>query len=325
MHILLKHIKYVAIAAMFVIINCNNITNGQTAELSLSKDSILIGEQTELTIKVRCSNDANAIISWNNIYDTISKHFEIIKQHNIDTLAFPDSNQKEISQKLLITAWEEDIYVIYPFEFGCEIDGNTEKFESEAVLLTVSEVEIDEKLPPKDIKPILSVPITLRELLPWIIGALIIIIAAWLLYKYRRIFKKKKASSSFDIKPDIPAHIFALEELEKLNKKKLWQNGEIKLFHIELSNIIRYYIELRYGIMAMEMTTEEILASIRHIIDKKSEQYKNLKEILTMADLVKFARHIPLADENQRNLDKSFDFVYYTMEKEQNSENITDK
>ncbi|MBS4013555.1 MAG: hypothetical protein KGZ97_07315 [Bacteroidetes bacterium] len=286
----------------------------QNADLQLSKDSILIGEQTELLIKITCSDNANTIIPWQGIYDSISNKFEIVGRGNIDTIFIKENSQKEISQKLSITAWKEGMHVIFPFEFGCEIDSEITRFESPALLLSVYLIDVDEELPIKDIKPILSIPYTLREVLPWVLLIVAITIIAWLLYKYRHRLKKQPKELVEKPKPDVPAHEFALAELENLRKKKLWQDGKVKLYHVELSGIVRYYIELRYDIIAMEMTTDETLSSIKQYMSDFPEQYKSLEKILTLADLVKFAKYQPLPDENHKNLDLAFEFVNITKE-----------
>ncbi len=299
-----------------------NTLFGQEASISLSRDSILIGEQTELNISFAFPEKEKPIIEWGPIYDSISKKFDILSYGIIDTVVFKESGQKEITQKTLITSWDEGLHVINPVSFSYVSKQDTIKIESDAHLLTVGTIEIDKELPPKDIKPILSVPLTLKELLPWIIAVLLLLIAVWLIYKFRKKIFGKKEVHKIEKKPDIPAHIFALEKLEQLKEQNLWQEGRVKLYYIELSDILRKYIELRYYVNALEMTTDEILDSVKEYILYNSEQYSKLDEILKLSDLVKFAKYIPTPEDNQRSINQAFDFVYYTMKKEQN--NTTD-
>ena len=65
--------------------------------------------------------------------------------------------------------------------------------------------------------------------------------------------------------PKIPAHVTALEKLEKLKEEKLWQQGKLKLYYSELSDITRQYIEQRFYINAMEQVTDEIMYSFRTV------------------------------------------------------------
>ncbi len=304
----------VIMTSILLLLTSYNFVCSQNASLSFSKDSILIGEQTDLLIKITCNENANTNIPWQAIYDSISNKFEIVKRGNVDTLFVKETAEKEVSQLLSVTSWEEGIHVIFPFEFACDHNGNVSKFESNALILSVWLIDVDKELPIKDIKPILLVPYTLREILPWILLILTLIIIAWLLYKYRHKLKKHPKELTEKPKPNVPAHEFALSELENLKKKKLWQEGKVKAYHVELSGIVRYYIELRYDIIAMEMTTDETLSSIKQYINDMPEQFKSLEKILTLADLVKFAKYQPLPDENQKGMDLAFDFVNKTKE-----------
>ncbi|MBE9481570.1 MAG: hypothetical protein IMY69_07740, partial [Bacteroidetes bacterium] len=121
-------------------------------------------------------------------------------------------------------------------------------------------------------------------------------------------------------KPKIPPHVIALDALEKLRINKLWQSGKIKEYHTEITDIIRVYIHERFGIDAMEMTTDEILASFNKKNDEVDDGLKNkLKQTLMLADLVKFAKEKPLPLENDKSLNNSIDFVKETIRKIENN------
>ncbi len=296
----------------------------QNAEINLSNDSILIGEQVELKIRVSCDKKSTFDIPWNTIYDSISNKFEILNYSNIDTIVSHETSKKQITQKLTVTSWEEGMHVIYPFEFSCITDNKSEIFESEAQLVSVWLIDVDDEKHPKDIKPIISIPITLREALPWIIGVLLLLLALFIFYKYRHKLRKRPAGVVVKKLPDVPAHVYALSELESLKKKKLWQSGKVKLFYIELSTILRSYIEMRYGIMALEMTSDETLNAVLKPLSEFSNQYNNLKWILEVSDMVKFAKHNPLPDENHKCLELAFEFVNLTKEEKEEESNKTE-
>ena len=90
-----------------------------------------------------------------------------------------------------------------------------------------------------------------------------------------------------------PADVIALRELEQLREEKPWVNKQVKLYYIRLTEILRIYIERRYHIMALEQTTDEILASPEKIRTARINSLKSLASILKLADLVKFAKVIP--------------------------------
>lgn len=103
----------------------------------------------------------------------------------------------------------------------------------------------------------------------------------------------------------------ATGQLKKLEQEKLWQKGEVKKYHSEISDIIRIYLERQFNFPAMEQTTDEILFSVNKYEEIRGWDYL-LKQILTTADLVKFAKYQPLPDENSLSLKNAFEFVEKT-------------
>jgi hypothetical protein len=123
--------------------------------------------------------------------------------------------------------------------------------------------------------------------------------------------------------PKIPAHIIALDKLQKLSDEKLWQNDKLKQYHIALTDILREYIENRFKIPALEQTTDEILFGFRNIaIDDESRN--KLKQVLILGDLVKFAKEQPLANENEKSMQNSYDFINGTKREEESTKKIID-
>jgi hypothetical protein len=156
-----------------------------------------------------------------------------------------------------------------------------------------------------------SAPLTLGEILPWILMAAILTLALWLIIRQLRKLKNKKP----EIEPVInvePAHIIALRELDILKEEMLWQKGETKRYYTRLTGILRQYLENRYGILSLELTTSETLEALLKTGFKKDESFKILKSVLTGADLVKFAKYKPQDEENEQNLDNTYIFVNMT-------------
>ncbi len=109
-----------------------------------------------------------------------------------------------------------------------------------------------------------------------------------------------------------PAHVIAFRELEKLKNEKLWQNGETKKYYIRLTEIIRQYLENRFGVNSLELTTSETLEALVKTGFKKDESFNKLRSVLTGADLVKFAKYKPDPTENESVFSNSYDFVSAT-------------
>ena len=109
----------------------------------------------------------------------------------------------------------------------------------------------------------------------------------------------------------IPAHIKAKQRLEELKGKELWQNGLQKEYNVQLTEIIQQYITDKYKVPTKEKTSSEILDSIR-FVEMNSQNKNNLRQLLMLSDLVKFAKEKPTEDENNQVLKNAFDFIVST-------------
>ena len=96
--------------------------------------------------------------------------------------------------------------------------------------------------------------------------------------------------------------------LEQLKQKQLWQAGQDKAYFTELTDILRVYIDRRFGINAVEMTSSEIMEALKHNSETRLVN-ENLNEILRIADFVKFANQRPLADDNELSFRYAMNFI----------------
>jgi len=151
----------------------------------------------------------------------------------------------------------------------------------------------------------------LYRFLPWILGGLAIalLIAAGIWFYLKR---RNPLKAFIKEKPKEPAHVIALRELEHIKQEKLWQKGEVKTFHSHLTDVLRDYIEDRYGIPAPEQITSEILQSLQSVELPDDKVLWKIQQVLEQADLVKFAKMEPLPDENDLALKNAYLFVNQT-------------
>lgn len=108
------------------------------------------------------------------------------------------------------------------------------------------------------------------------------------------LLKKKQEESKA---PPTPAHIIAYEALAALEKKDYIHQGQTKAYYIELSDIVRHYLENRFNIRAPEMTTEEFFIKVKENSSLSVEHKGLLRDFLTNCDLVKFAKYQPAETE----------------------------
>src|SRR5690606_17405540 len=129
--------------------------------------------------------------------------------------------------------------------------------------------------------------------------------ALWFYLKKRQ---KTPVPTPVEPAPDIPPHELALGKLTALRDQKLWQQGAVKPYHSELSDILRDFLQRRYRIPAMEQTTDEIFTALA-ATDLPDRQKARLRQVLTLADLVKFAREQPLHTDNEQSMAQAIEFV----------------
>ena len=110
--------------------------------------------------------------------------------------------------------------------------------------------------------------------------------------------------------PKIPPHEVAMKEIERIKADKNWQKGNLKEYYTELTDVIRIYINNRFGFNAMEKTSAEIIDFLQE--EGNKESVEELKQLFETADLVKFAKFAPLLNENDMNLVTAIDFINQT-------------
>lgn len=286
--------------------------------------TILIGDQVNLTLEV--IKPKGLQIEMPLLKDSIIKNVEIVEEMPLTTQI---SGQNEIlTKKYIITSFDSSLYYIPPFIIKYKSDGSEMTEQSNSLALKVFSMPTDPHKPTTliDIKPVKETPFNLAELLYYakklwmfVLGGILIlgliIIGSFYYYNKRNklIYSKPK--------PKEPAHLIALRELNNLKQMDLVSRGLIKEYHSQISEILRRYIENRYGIMAMEEVTPEILRTIKKYEILNTTQFETLKEIFEITDLVKFAKYLPDLYTNEKILKHSFEIVEATkIVKVENSE-----
>lgn len=285
----------------------------------IDTSKIKIGEQAKIDLFINFKGDAkNLKIRWPQLSDTLRKEVEIVNVSKIDTTLPDKKDPKNIQQHqtIYITSFDSGYWALPPFEFIVN-DDTAHPIYTQALLLEVQTVPVDTaEASVKDIKPIFDEPTSWKEYLPyiyWGIGILaILVLAYYIIYKLGKNKKKKPVVIN---KPKIPPHITALRDLETIRNMKLWQEGKTKEYYTAVTDTIRVYLEGRYEIMAMELTSDEIMHVMRsQVIDNVSKD--RLRQILSLADYVKFAKAQPIDVENEMTLNNAFEFVKGTLREE---------
>jgi hypothetical protein len=281
---------------------------GQYVEVKAELDTqyVTIGDQFHMNLYV--SQPREILVHFPVLADTIIKEIEILSASSIDT-SVQEDGQLILNQDLLLTCFDSGLYEIPPLTFGLESATWSDSLQTPPQYLAVLTVAVDTAL--RDIKQPIHVPMGFIEVFPWVlVGLGVLIIIGGIVYYFRQ--RKRNKPVFRIVKPKEPAHVIALRELDKLKVEKLWQKNEFKQYYTRLTEIIRIYLEKRYHIPAMEETTYEILEEWKEQKGAIPDLYDHLRQLLNLADLVKFAKEKPLPTDNEVNIDNAYEFVRLT-------------
>jgi hypothetical protein len=284
--------------------------NAQQPTTGLEPKKILIGEQAVFSFSITIPIGSRLHLPVFN--ENLNEKIEIIEYGLTDSVpSTDDAKSTTFSRSMIVTSWEEGLHVIEPIDLLVITGQDTTIVKTEPLLLEVEPYEIDEESDLKDIKPIRKAPVTLAEIKYYILGAILLAVLIWLLIRYLKKRKKAPVIESIWEKPDIPAHVAAINSLEQLKAMKLWQQGKVKEYYVTLNDIERHYIEKRFHVGAMEMTSSEIMEIMKPHIDGKDLR-DILHSMLYLSDMVKFAKYAPTPTENEMSMDMAFEFVSRT-------------
>ena len=283
---------------------------------SIEPDSVGIGDRFLYSIEVE--KDLVQSVFFPSFGGDGSDSYELIEDLPIDTLS-REGRKLKLRKSYRLAAFDEGIHRVVPQVMYADKNIVDTIGGADTLELLVTTIEIDSTSHAIfDIKPQKTLPFRLGEITGYIKWTLVALLAlAALAYAAKRILKRygKRFSDMFRPAPPLPPHEAALAALEKLRAQRLWQEGKHKLYYSALTDILRTYIAGRYSVSAMEMTSDEIVEAMRGV-DLPRKSAMDLAQILREADLVKFAKAAPEADENEAAYRAACDFVEQTKPEE---------
>ncbi len=298
------------LAFLFFMLNAASMFSQQNAvNASLDTSRLLIGDQTYYSIRLTSARGTQ--VEWPVLRDSSIKGMEILRTLATDTMK-NEVNAITRRARYLITSFDSGHHVISEQRIVVHTGSGNDTLTVPAVAFDVLSFPVDTTKDIFDIKPPYSAPLTFREILPYLgilLGMAILFFLA--VYLIRRLSKKKPIIPVR--RPELPAHVLALQKLDALKEEKLWQQGHVKEYYTRLTDIIRNYIEMRFHVQAMEQTSDEILHSLKGYLVDDDPTFAALNDLLVLADLVKFAKALPLPNENESNILNAYLFVNHTM------------
>ncbi len=293
---------------IFLLLIAAGISYAQTAKVKATTDTTdyLIGDPIKLEIQVEVAK--SFFVTPPAIKDTIAG-LEVLSQSQSENNE--SANNKVVTFHYVLAGYDSLQVEIEPIEIFVRDSSDTTKFSalSNSLSLTVSKVAIDTSKEIKDVKEPIEIPLDWKIVALWIIGFLLLALIFFLLYKK---FKKKKSiEESEEEVVVLPPDVVALSSLQNLEAKKLWQNGMIKEYHSEITEIIRKYFEGRFSFPALELSTTEVMSKLNSV-NGGSKIINLTSDFLNNADLVKFAKYKPMNEINEEMMKQAYKIVEVT-------------
>ena len=278
-----------------------------TVDAKIDSLQLMIGEQAKVELEV--SLNANQKLQLPLLNDTLVRGVEILEIAKPDTQMLNAGKRMLVKQEYTITSFDSALYYLPPFEVLVD----DMPYRSKALALKVYSVPVDTLNPdqffgPKSIREVSIIWEDISTIF-WL-TLLMVALGGLGYYFYKRFKGNKPIIRKVKVEPKLPPHTLALQEIERIKGDKSLRIADPKTYYTELTDVLRTYMAERFGFNAMEMTSCEIIDKLLETNDKDS--IRELKYLFETADLVKFAKHSPLMNENDMNLVNAVDFINNT-------------
>ncbi len=296
------------IILLFLIVSLTTLAFGQIKlEAKLDSSHILIGDQTRVHL-ILTKNP-----SWNAEFPTdfkLGDSIEVLDISLVDTIGI--SPNLILQQHLTITTFDSGRVKIpsIPLTYKHPTSEAVQTIKTRPLFLNVATIAVTDSSTLSPIKTILEEAKTLEDYMAYIITAGVLAVAGLLIWF---LVRRRKPDEEEVLPPVVrPPHEIALEKLFTLKKAELWQKGEVKAYQSQLTETVREYIEKRYEIPALESTTFEIVQFLKDK-DISTDLKTRLREMLDIADLVKFAKAKPSQNIHSKLMEDAVRFVRETL------------
>ena len=278
----------IGFARLLIVVACFIFTQSAIAQghpsihTSLSSSNILLGQQTEFTVELSVPREMG-LNGWFNYPDTFN-HLEILSRQKLDTVTQNDNILYR--QKMVITGFDSGRWVIP----SMSVDVSGKKIKTDTLSIFIMPVSLKDSTY-HDIKEIISVPEKKTPWWYWVLGAITLaVLVAAALY-----FLKRKKPAVLVVKEEkikLSPYEQARQALVQLKKEQWPEQGEWKKYYSQLQDILRVYLQRRYGVGALQKTTSELLVQLRGV-GITEEPLSRIAESLRIGDAVKFAKYEP--------------------------------
>ncbi|MBQ1987769.1 MAG: cell wall anchor protein [Muribaculaceae bacterium] len=306
----MKNITYILFSLVMLQGTFSAAANNTLINAKMDSTLLLMGKKTAIHVEVVQDKGQKGFFV-NEGVDTLNAFVEVSERLQADTTDL-GNDRIQINRDIIVQSFDSGMYVIPAFKYVIGKD----TFKSNELTLKVLPVKVDSLPNIHDLKPVAEPPFFFSDYLPeflvkywWLIILVLVLIAAGI-YAYFKWFKKGELPLRKKEKV-IPPYDEAIMKLTQLKSEHLWEAGQEKEYFTRLTDILRNYIDRRFEINAMEMTSSQIIDVLR-----KNEETmpvnEQLSKILEMADFVKFAKMRPLPEDNEVAYQRALNFVNET-------------
>ena len=293
------------------------------------RDSLLVADQIKYGFRLD-SVKAGTGLSLQDLSKASNDTLSLVRGWQIDTLKTFRMSRKDktpyynLQGSIILAPFEEGHYSLPPIAVLRTFDGGkVDTLLFEAAQMDVKTMPVDTasfKL--HDIKGQMAYPLTFAEVFPWAAGAWLLITLSILAVCLVKVGRQRRSGAIARHKD--PPYIVALRELDKYRGDKYWAPEKQKSFYSGITDILKSYMEDRFGVDAPEMTTAELFDALKGHKDITPELYAETKSLFECSDFVKFAKHTAAEEDNAKALPTAVRFVTSTYHTELEEEQKTD-
>ena len=277
---------------------------------AIDSTTLFIGDQTDLHLRATC--EVGEQVTLPILAEELIPGIEIVDRTIVDTAQL-SNGRVQYNQYLTLTSFEDSLFYIQPLPF---VSGEDTVWSESLMLNVVQPFEMDSTdMAITDIKGIYRAPIWWWGIFRWVLLALAIAgigVGGYYLITYLKSRSGNKHEDILPVEPLRPAEEVALEKLDLIREQKIWQQGQIKEYHTQLTDVVREYIARRFDVSSTEQTSDETLRAMRPLLNQQKDLFEQLRKMLSLADLVKFAKWTATPDENELSLRNAYTFVKET-------------
>ena len=283
--------------------------SAQEVRIAMDVDTTVIHVGDPVTVRLSVDHPEGWAVEWPDSFEVAP--FEVLHVVDATPVAAETGDGMRSAATLVVTSFELGELELPSIAVLVKAPGGTtDTLLTDPFLIASESVGLDESGDLRDIKGPLSVPRRWWGVLLWVaLAAVVVGSAAYYLYRRRR--AAPESGPPVPRAPPRPFHKLALEALRLLEKSSLLERGQVKEYHVRISEIIRRYIEGQFEVPALELTTHEVVGGMRRAA-LGGPLTAAFQDFLERCDLVKFAKLRPVPEQSRALMEQARTLVRTT-------------